>query len=70
MKYMTKQEYYEHLCRIGLPNLIAASMAGQSDRLARTTATDSMRGEVYGFGSWKLTREGFDFWSDFVDCLI
>lgn len=66
---MTKQEYYEHLCVIGLPDLLAASMADQSDFHARVTAGNSMSGEIYSFELWGNTREGFDFWSDLIECL-
>lgn len=66
---MTKQEYYEHLCSIGFPDLLAATMANQSDAHVRATAGDSMLGEVYGFELWDVTKEGFDFWSCIVDCL-
>lgn len=66
---MTRQEYYEHLRMIGLPDLLAASMADQSDAHARATAGNSMSGEIYGFELWDVTREGFDFWSAVIDCL-
>jgi hypothetical protein len=66
---MTKQEYYDHLCDIGLPSLIAASMADQSSQGARDGATNLMSEEVYAFCSWVSTREGFDFWLAIIDCL-
>ena len=66
---MTRQEYYEHLCEIGLPDLIAASMADQSHVGARNGATRLMDEEVYAFASWSRTREGIDFWLAIIDCL-
>ena len=66
---MTRQEYYEHLCNIGLPDVIAASMAKQSSYAAMKGATDSMISEVYAFTSWNQTIEGLDFWSCIIDCL-
>ena len=66
---MTRQEYYKHLCNIGLPDVIAASMALQSSYAARQGVTDSMMSEVYAFTAWHETTEGFDFWSCIIDCL-
>ena len=66
---MTKQEYYEHLCQIGIPDLLAATMANQSCQQIRNSATESIKAEVYAFSYWQNTIEGSDFWSDLVDCL-
>jgi hypothetical protein len=64
---MTRQEYYEHLCELGLPELISASMAAQSVRGARDRKSSSAKYAVYCFQSWNQTLEGQDFWSEFVD---
>ena len=66
---MTKQEYYEHLCKIGFPELLAATMANQSDKHSRAVATTSMVEEIYSFELWDCTKEGFNFWSSIIDCL-
>ena len=66
---MTRQEYYEHLCNIGLPELISASMAAQSVRGARCRKDTNPKYAVYCFETWANTWEGDDFWSEFVDCL-
>ncbi|MEN9670981.1 MAG: hypothetical protein RL018_1258 [Pseudomonadota bacterium] len=67
MKYMTRQEYYEHLCKIGMPDLIAASMAAQSTDAARTNVTKHIRSEIFAFGLWAKTIEGSEFWNLFID---
>ena len=66
---MTKQEYYEHLCQIGFPELLAATIANQSSADSRRGVTDSMNDEIYAFCFWWKTKEGFDFWSAIIDCL-
>ena len=64
---MTRQEYYEHLCELGLPELISASMAAQSVRGARDRKSVSAKYAVYCFQTWTKTWEGQEFWSEFVD---
>lgn len=65
---MTKQEYYEHLCKIGFPDLLAASMANQSDIDVRDNSSESLKGEIYAFSIWSETIEGDDFWLAVLDC--
>lgn len=67
MKYMTRQKYYEHLCKIGIPDLIAASMAAQSTDGGRTDVTAHIRSEIYAFALWAKTIEGSEFWNLFID---
>ena len=66
---MTRQEYYEHLLRIGFPELLAATMANQSDYIGRTNVTKNFKSEVYSFTRWSETIEGTEFWSRIIDCL-
>lgn len=66
---MTRQEFYEHLCSIGLPELIAASMASQASVGSKNMKFESQRMAIYGFAFWDKTIEGQEFWSDLVGCL-
>lgn len=66
---MTRQEYYNHLCKIGFPEVIAASMAIQVDPWGMAINSKSKMENVYSFQEWDKTDEGFDFWSCIVDCL-
>lgn len=63
-----RQKYYERLCAMGMPEVISASMAQQSKHLKIWKGANLMS-LVYSFEAWQDTKEGFDFWSDFVDCL-
>jgi hypothetical protein len=63
---MTRQEYYEYLCELGLPELISASMAAQSVRGARDMKSKTMKHAIYCFKTWTETWEGYDFWREFV----
>jgi hypothetical protein len=67
MKHMTRQKYYEHLCKIGIPDLVAASMAAQSSDGARCNVTSHIRSEIYAFSLWTNTIEGSEFWNLFID---
>jgi hypothetical protein len=65
---MTRQEYYEHLCELGLHELIAATMAAQATKHARTKyeSYTSPKFAIYCFEVWNKTWEGDDFWSYYV----
>ena len=67
---MTRQDYYEHLVNIGLPDLIAASMAAQTDNDLTKDFEDNMVTEVFSFALWAETIEGVEFWGPFKDCLL
>ena len=66
---MTRQDFYEHLCDIGLHELIAASMAAQASEVAKNVRFDSPRKAVYAFQYWNKTKEGDSFWAWFVGFL-
>jgi len=66
---MTRQDFYEHLCGLGLHELIAASMAAQASEGAKDVRFDSRKKAVYAFQYWNKTKEGDSFWSWFVDFL-
>jgi hypothetical protein len=67
--WMTRNNYYNHLCKIGLPDVIAASMAIQADPWGMSINSKSKMEHVYAFQEWDKTNEGFDFWSCITDCL-
>lgn len=63
---MTRQEYYEALCKIGAPEVIAASMAMQTHS---PIVFADLKEEIYAFQNWHETIEGLDFWCSIIDCL-
>lgn len=63
-----RQWYYEDLCAMGMPEVLAASMAEQAHNDIMP-AGDSLRDEVYAFSAWVNTKEGLEFWSSVAACL-
>jgi len=63
MKIEQRQKYYEHLCELGMPEIIAASMAAQADHLGMAVNSQSKRESLCTFQEWEKTNEGFNFWS-------
>jgi len=66
MNIEQRQKYYEHLCGQGFPEIIAASMAAQTDDLY---SSDHKQLQVAIFAYWNETTEGSEFWSAIFDCL-
>lgn len=63
-----RQTYYEELCAMGIPDVIAASMAEQAHKDIMP-AGDNMLDEIYAFCKWFDTKEGHEFWSCVASCL-
>jgi hypothetical protein len=67
--WKTRNDYYNHMCKIGLPDVIAASMAIQANPWGMAINSKSKMENLYAFQEWDKTDEGFDFWSCIIDCL-
>lgn len=65
----TRQTYYENLKAMGFPDLVAASIAAQSNNPKTYAERRSMESVVYSFREWEETKEGFDFWVWFKNSL-
>jgi len=68
MSNKTRQRYYEDLCLIGMPDVIAASMAFQTHS-NNSVAGNNLEDELWAFCNWSTTKEGHDFWSAIVESL-
>lgn len=64
MTLTRRQNYYDRLVALGLPEVIAASMAAQS---TNCIVRGGALGVVYGFHSWEETIEGPEFWLLFAN---
>jgi hypothetical protein len=57
-----KQAAYEHLLKLGAPDIVAASMADQARFPEFISMYGSLLLAMMDFAAWNHTREGGEFW--------
>ena len=63
-----RQAHYDYCVALGMPEVLAATIAAQIDFEWHRKPTDTLATLVYGFKYWGDTVEGWDFWDCLSDC--